>query len=151
MDVKFTELKLNVDVAAQIMPLLESHREEIAHYKDIKLNVDWQKYFALSEAGVLVSFFAMDGCAIIGYVAYIVSPNPHYCDFIYAVQDVLFIDKKYRGKMLGIRFLRWTESKLLERGVDVVHQHVKKANDFGPLLERLGYEEVDKIFSKRLK
>jgi hypothetical protein len=32
----------------------------------------------------------------------------------------------------------------------VVFQHVKTAHDFGPLLERIGYTLVEKVYARRV-
>lgn len=138
------------DVIAEIAPLLHAHWKEIAHYQDIKLEPDWEAYRALNEAGILKVFTVRTANArvLIGYSVFFVRHNLHYSSSKQAVQDILFIHKDYRGA--GRHFIRWCDQQLMADGVQAVYHHVKTAHNFGPLLERMGYELVDLIYAKRL-
>jgi hypothetical protein len=50
-----------------------------------------------------------------------------------------------------MRLIEHADAQLAAEGVQVVFQHVKTAHNFGPLLERLGYEHVENVYAKRLK
>ena len=134
----------------EVVPLLESHWREIAHYPDIKLNPDIEAYNTLESKGLLRCYTARVNGVLVGYAVYVVRGNPHYLDSLQAVQDVLFVLPEYRQSRIGIRLIKFSDEQLAGEGVQVVMQHVKVAHDFGPLLERLGYEKVEYIFSKRL-
>lgn len=137
-----------VKVWPEILPLLEKHWEEIAHYKDIPLEPDFEQYKKLDDLKLLRVFTARREDVLIGYCVYMVGYNLHYKSSLQARQDVLFIDKKHRG--FGGRFIAWCDEQLRKEGVQVVYHHVKEAHDFGSLLVRLGYEPVDKIYARRL-
>jgi hypothetical protein len=51
---------------------------------------------------------------------------------------------------MGGRFIKWCDEQLRAEGVAVVYHHIKAAHNFGPMLERFGYELVDLIYSRRL-
>lgn len=132
------------------MPLLAAHWREIAHYVDIPLNPDRAVYDASQSAGILHFYTARDDeNTLVGYASFFVRPNPHYAQSIQAAQDVIYVAPWARGKT-GARFIQWIDSQLTDAGVQAVYHHVKAAHDFGPLLERMGYELVDKIYARRL-
>lgn len=138
------------DCIQEMMPLLEKHYVEIAHYKDIPLNVDVEKYIKFEESGLIRLFTLRTGTEnkLVGYAAFIVNTNAHYKDSLQAVQDVIFIDPEYRGN--GGAFFDQCDEALKLEGVQAVYHHVKVAHNFGPMLAKRGYELVDLIYAKRL-
>ncbi len=127
-----------------------AHKEEIALYDDFDFNPDWAAYRFLATAGMLKVFTARQEGVLIGYAAYAIHQNLHYRDRKHAVQDVLYLDPDYRGKMMGVRLIKYADDVLMHDGVHLVSHHVKVKNDFGPLLERIGYHLVEKIYERRL-
>jgi len=140
----------NTGLFSEMGPLLLMHFREIARYQDISLDPDFARYMEIEEMGALRIFTARKifSKKLIGYSVFIVSPNLHYCSSLQAVQDVLFIHPKERG--FGGRFILWCDQELRKEGVQVVMQHVNAAHDFGDLLERIGYEPIETVYSKRL-
>ena len=137
------------DVSKEIMALSSEHYEEIAHYKDIALEPDEERYNQIEEGGMLRVFTLRNiDKKLIGYALFFVNKNLHYKSSKQAVQDVIFIRKENRGR--GGRFIAWCDEQLKAEKVQVVYHHVKTKHDFGVLLERQGYECVDKIYGKRL-
>ena len=133
----------------EALPLLKEHWEEIAHFKDIPLEPDYEFYAAAENAGILRTYTARNEEGIlVGYAVYVVRNNIHYKSSIQALQDILFISKSYRG--MGGRFILWCDEQLKADGVQAVYHHVKTAHNFGRLLERLGYNLVDLIYCRRL-
>lgn len=131
------------------MPLLEKHYHEIAHYKDIELDPDFEQYEKLEQIGALRMFIARDEQEfIVGYAVYFIRHNIHYKSSLQALQDVLFIDPDKRG--FGAKFILWCDQQLKAEGVQIVYHHVKSAHNFGAMLERIGYRLVDLIYTRRL-
>lgn len=128
--------------------LFEQHYDEIAHYKQIDLSVDIEAYRGLARAGLLKIFTASQSGNVIGYAIFIVKTNIHYSESLQASQDVLFIQKDKRG--FGAEFIKYCDERLKENGVQVVYHHVKAKHDFSPLLERQGYELIDKVYGRQL-
>lgn len=137
------------NIWSEILPLFEQHWAEIAHYKDIPLDPDYDFYLKADELGMLRVFAAREAGVLIGYCVYFIRPNPHYRQHRYGVQDVLFVRKDRRGRF-GLKFIDWCDGQLRAEGVSVVTQHVKVARDFGAALRRLGYELVDYVYCRRL-
>jgi len=136
------------DVWRESLPLMHEHWDEIAHYKDIPLDPDFEQYKFLDDNKILRVFTIREEGKLIGYALFFVKPNIHYKSSLQAFQDVIFISKKYRG--IGKKFIKWCDEMLSREGVQIVHHHVKKDHNFGPLLNRMNYELVDLIYSKRL-
>ena len=131
------------------MPLLQSHWREIAHYQDIPLDPDFTQYAALEDAGALRTYIARDAeGGMVGYAVFFVKANIHYKSSIQALQDILYIHPGSRG--MGLRFIKWCDDQLRQEGVQVVYHHVKKEHNFGPALERFGYQLIDLIYGRRL-
>jgi len=139
------------DIFDELKPLLQCHYEEIARHKDvIKLNPDYDKYKVMDNAGYLHTVTARDGGKLIGYFVSFVMPHLHYKDCIMSVNDVLFIEKNYRKGFVAMRMFKFAERTLKERGVLKIHINMKIAHDFGILLERIGYVEIERIYEKML-
>lgn len=138
-----------VDVVEEIKPLLEAHYREIAHYPDIALKPDYQRYIGAEGLGTLRIFTARVDGALVGYAVYFVTPALHYCDSIQAHQDILFVHPDYRRSTVGLRLIRHADESLGREGVQVIYQHSKAAHSIGRVLERQGYELVDEIYAKR--
>lgn len=155
--IRFASEPFTDDLVAEMFPLLLEHWREIAVYQDIPLEPDIAAYRANAEAGILRVFTARADLGepadviplLVGYALFFVRPNPHYASSIQAAQDILFLHPSVRGGT-GYRFIAWCDDQLRAEGVQAVYHHVKAAHDFGILLERQGYEMVDKIYAKRL-
>ena len=138
----------NTSVYEEMKPLLEMHYKEIAHYQDIPLEPDVSLYEKIEEQGNLRLYTVRQEGELIGYSIYFLKHNLHYKSSLQANQDIVFIRKDMRGQ--GREFLAWCDEQLKNDGVGVVYHHVKAAHNFGPMLERQGYELIDLIYGKRL-
>lgn len=138
------------ELCDELKPLLEKHYTEIAHYLDIPLDPAFEQYIAMENVGALRVFTARLEGKLIGYSIFFVRPNLHYRSSLQAAQDILFIDPDHRKGSFGGRLIAFCDEELKREGVQVVYHHVKKAHNFGPLLERMGYQLVDLIYGRRL-
>lgn len=134
----------------EIQPLLVAHWREIAAYQDIPLDPDWVMYRQIEATGALRIYTVRDESMLVGYAVFFVRSNPHYKGSVQATQDILYLDPPFRKQRVGATFIEWCDAELRKEGVQVVYHHVKLAFDFGPLLERLGYEALEKIYARRL-
>lgn len=138
------------EFCAEIAPLVEKHYKEIAHYQDIPLDPDYEQYVRLEEAGVLRVYTARAEHKLAGYCIFFVKNNLHYRGSIQAMQDIIYIDPAFRGAQFGAALINYCDFELKKEGVQVSYHHVKFAKNFGPLLEKLGYQAVDAIYGRRL-
>lgn len=138
------------DCYRELRPLLEAHWKEVAHYPDITLNVDWEAYIRMEQAGALRIYVLRDYGTLRGYAVFMVRENVHYVGSLQAVQDVVYLEPELRKQMIGARFLEWCDEQLAKEHVQVVYHHVKRTHDFGPTLQRLGYENIESVWGRRL-
>lgn len=137
------------DLLSEMLPLLVEHWKEVAHFPDIPLNPDFSMYKACERQGILRCYTARKDGVLIGYAIFFVRPNAHYQTSLQANQDIVFISKEARGRT-GMKLIQFCDEQLKAEGVQAVYQHVKVAHNFGPMLERMGYELVDLIYARRL-
>lgn len=151
------------DLWDTIMPLLQEHKDEIAHYPDILLNPDQPAYEQAEEHGLLRCYVARLNGDLVGYGIFFVKRNMHYRDSLQAVQDVLFVTQAHRHGRVGLKLIQYATEQLRAEQIQVEYQHTKanaqirealKAlkgrTDIGKLMESLGYELIDLIYGKRL-
>lgn len=148
----FSNEPFSEQLLAEMLPLLEAHWHEVAHYPDIPLEVDTAAYLAAQANGALRLYTVRENDAaelLRGYAVFFVRGNVHYASSIQASQDVIYVSPAARGST-GARLIRFAEQELRDDGVQAVYHHVKTAHNWGKLLERMGYEAVDVIYAKRL-
>lgn len=131
-----------------LMPLLNEHWKEIAHYPDIPLDIDRGTYERLEANDSIRLYTLREDRELVGYACFFIINHPHYRSSKQAQQDVIYIAPKARG--VGKQFIKDCDEELRREGVQVVSHHVKAAHNFGPMLERIGYELQDLIYTRRL-
>lgn len=130
--------------------LLEAHWSEIAPHQDISLDPDYDAYFRLEEAKCLRIYTLRDDGVTQGYAVFIVLPNMKYRHSLQATADLLYLVPPLRKQMLGARFVQWCDEQLSREGVQIVRHSVERTYDFSSLLERLGYEQEQTVYCRRL-
>lgn len=139
-------------VLEEIKPILQLHWEEIALYKNkIVLDPDYDKYVKLDEEGVIRLVTARDGEKLIGYFISMISPHLHYKQDLYAINDILYLDKAYRGADTAIGMFSFAEEDLKSLGVSVIIISMKVMKPFDALCEALEYTCVERAYSKCIK
>jgi hypothetical protein len=153
---QYNEEKL-ADCMEEIKPILRfEHWEEVGHYKDIPIDMEWDKYKLLEQNGKLKIYTIRSPIneefkesIMIGYAFFLVDFHLHYKDTIVANQDILYVRKMYRG--IGKDFLKWCDDKLKLQGVVTITHHAKPWFDYGNLFEDMGYEKAETIWARRVK
>ena len=136
------------DIWDEILPILKEHYLEIAHYKDIRFEPDVAYYFSAEDNGKVHTFTAREDGELIGYAVFGVLYNIHYKSSKQAHQDIIYIKKEKRG--FGRYFIEWCDEQLRGMGVQVVYHHIKASHNWGKVLEKMGYQMVDVLYTKRL-
>lgn len=137
----------------EVMPLLHRHWAEVAHYKDIPLDPDYELYDRLEARGKFRAYTVRtDTSTLAGYAAFLLVGHPHYRASPQAQMDVIYLAPEHRGRMIGARFIRWCDEQLQAEGTRVVRHHLKvrEGLNYGRLLERLGYVQEELIYVRRL-
>jgi len=139
-------------VENDILALLDLHYKEIALNQDkIKLNPDWDVYRALEEQGKLKIFTARDGSTLVGYFVVVVGVNMHYKDHTFACNDIIYLHKDYRRGFAGIKLIKFAKKCLTEDGVSVLTINTKVHQPFDKLLDRLGFNLIERVYSSYLQ
>lgn len=162
----FARETVTPELLEELKPYLFAHYKEIARYQDIELSPDWEAYQNLAKFDLLRVYtiriphcICTDGtqrcvcnrpAKLHGYAVFTVRKALHYSTSIQASQDILYLDPQYRARMMGYRFIKWCDDQLRNEGVQVVYHHTKSDHNFGPMLQRQGYELMDHIYAKRL-
>jgi len=140
------------NVRREIEPLLEQHYQEIALNKDIiKLNPNWRAYAELDRINALRIYTARKNGILHGYFVVVVSQSLHYSDHLFANNDVIFLNKEARKGLTGMKLLKFGMDCLKAEGVTKLHVNTKLHQPFDPIMKRLGFEEIEKVYSKVLR
>ena len=140
----------------EILPLIEAHSKEVGI--DLEFAPNRLVYENLERIESLVIFtmrdsveIAMDRAAgvglLIGYAVFTVFDNPLF-RVRQAIQDGLYVVPGKRGYR-SQRFLTWTDDELKKLGAHQVVRAVTRKLDYSPMLKKFGYEEMDRIFTRR--
>jgi GNAT superfamily N-acetyltransferase len=139
-------------VRREIEPLLEEHWKEIALNKEIiKLNPDWRAYAELDRINALRIYTARKEGKLMGYFVILVSRSLHYKDHLFANNDIVFLRKSARRGLTGLKLVKFAVESLQAEGVTKLHVNTKTHQPFDPIMERLGFEEIETVFSKVLR
>jgi GNAT superfamily N-acetyltransferase len=136
-------------VVEEVKELLESHWDEVALNKDkIKINPDWDTYYALQEQGKLDIFTARDKGVLVGYFVVLVSTHMHYKDHLFAKNDLIYLAPSHRKGFTGVKLIKFAESMLKEDGVSVLVINTKNHKPFHKLMKFLGFSSAETLYSK---
>ena len=128
--------------------MLFNHNAEINLFDD-KLEINFKSYMDAEERGSLKIFTARAREELVGYAAFSIYRHPHHARIIHANQDVLYVKPEYRG--IGGTLIDYADLQLKHSDVKVVHHSVPKVSkDFGIILKRKGYRELETIYARRL-
>ncbi len=134
----------------EFLPLLKEHYAELWKHRDIPLSPDFQRYYAMSQAGMLHIVTARSEGKLIGYCVSMLMKGLHYSGAGFASVDIVYLDREYRKGLVAYRMLEFMESDLKGKGITFIQHHVKPEPDFSPLLSRMGFEDFEKIMMKRI-
>lgn len=140
------------NVKEDIKPLIEEHWKEIALDKGaIKLNPDWDAYGAYDFIGSLRVYTAREDGQLMGYFVVLVSRSLHYKDHTFANNDIIFLKKEARQGLTGFKLIKYAVQQLEAEGVSKIHINTKIHQPFDVVLERLGFNCIERIYSKCLR
>lgn len=97
------------------------YTDECANSRIGETKPDIERYRKMHELGVLVCGGAFDGDALVGVVWVMVTPVAHYCGQRIATTESLFLRKKYREGLAGIRLIKWARARAGELGCPVLY------------------------------
>ena len=87
---------------------------------------------------------------LIGYHIATVVRHLHYNSKT-AYTDVFYVDPLHRKGSVGVRLFKEAENYLVAMGVERIYTGTKLKLDIGPILERLGYQPIERVYTKVVK
>ena len=137
------------NVRDEIDPLWEAHYKEIARHQDkVALSPDYDRYFKIDKAGMLHIVTTRDAGKLVGYFICFVMPNIHFKEHTMASNDLIYLSPSHRKGTVAASMIKFAEKTLEKRGISRLLVNMKLANDFGVLMERLGYVAMERIYEK---
>ncbi len=79
----------------------------------------------------------------------VIMPALHSMSTVTAKVDALYLKPSARDGRIGYNMIKVADDYFTSQGVDEVHHAVPVKRNFGRLLERLGYQQLELIYSKR--
>ncbi len=136
----------------EAVPLFEDHWREVGVDRDkIMLSIDFERLFLLERSRALSGFTARVDTRLIGYALFLCSRHLHYKEALYAYADVIYVAPEHRKSTgAGLGLIRFAERTLRGQGVAKIVYHIKLDHDFMPVMQKLGYEERERMVEKLL-
>ena len=136
-------------VLDELKPLLPTHWQELALDKDeVPLDPQYDYYIKSEHLGQLMFITLREVGALAGYFIGFVAPGLHYKTCLTLHCDIWYVWPANRGNGAGAVLLDAVEKEAKRRGVQRMFVGTKLHKDSGWLLQRLGYQEVERTFSK---
>jgi GNAT superfamily N-acetyltransferase len=128
--------------------MLVWHWSEVSSFKDYQARPDWDRYRQAYELDMFKIYVIELSGLIVGYATHFISFSMHYENLKSALADAIYISPEHRG--LGKKFIAWIDEQLKNDNVIAVYRHATKKNRFSILLDRMGYEQIETTYLKRL-
>jgi hypothetical protein len=134
-------------ILPEVQPLNELNHQEVPLF-GAKLEIDVGCLMQMEEDGIYKVFTMRKNGELVGYCAFVLYHHPHHARLKVGDQDVIFIKKGCRGH--ASKFVQYCEKELKDMGVHITFQHSPKSKPWGKVLERIGYEELETTYFRRL-
>lgn len=139
------------NVLLEMSPLFRAHWLEAAMYKEhIPLELDTDKYLALSDAGVLFLVTIRDAGKLVGYYVAMLTKPIRYKTLLVGVTDVFYLMPEYRRGRNGIELFKYVERELKARGVKKIVVGTKAHLHNERIFEYLGFDKAEVYYTKYL-
>ncbi len=149
MKITYEEIPYPPDIFPEIATLLPEHKKEACLFGDVELDVNWEGYRKMADMGMLhVVFARTETGELVGYTVNFIIRHLHY-NFIMSTNDIIYMKPKYRGH--ATKLIKFTEERLIEKGVNIYVLSIKPHIDFSPVVERFGYKHLESNYWRRLQ
>ena len=81
----------------------------------------------------------------------IVNKSLHYQDHLFAYNDVIFLAKGHRKGLTGVKLIKFASEAMEAEGISLMMVNTKVHQSFDKILERLGYNLIERVYSKCFK
>jgi hypothetical protein len=133
-------------------PLFAANKEETNLFDTKPLDYNQEAYREMFNNGSYIMFefrrYDEKGSELVGYAGFFLYYHLHHKTSLIAKQDLIFIRKDYRRTSMS--FIRFCDNTLKELGIHEVMHSSPAINDWGIVLERLGYKKLETIYTRSL-
>ena len=135
------------DCLEEIKPLWFSHWKETEGYRDIQgYSPDISQFLYMEELGWFAEYTARneDG-KMVGHAGFIIHKSRHTSKKT-AIEDYFYLLPEARQGMAAVKLLRFAIADLKKTGCVDIGMSSKLTNDIEPLLKRVGFTPVAKLY-----
>ena len=136
------------DCIKEVSAHYEEHWKELAADPSIPLNPHYEQYNLIALAGLLHVTTVRYNGKLVGYHFAMLSPHLHYKQSLTAFTDIFYLEPEHRNGWIGVKLFKTMESTLKDRGVQRIYMGTKLKSDIGPILDRLGYNPIERLYTK---
>lgn len=115
---------------------------------DFPVEIDVETILQMESDGMYKVFTMRVDTELVGHCHFMIYNHTHHLSMKVANQDVIFVKNGHRRH--ATNFVQYCDSELRKLGVHVVLQHSTRVKEWGPVLERIGYEKLETTYSRRL-
>lgn len=133
------------DTIDEVRLLWQSHYAETEQYRRLPLCPDEAQFFRMEEMGMWRQFTARADGQLVGHLGYIVHQDRH-TSVLCAIEDYFYLLPAHRAGSNAIRLLRFAIASLKEEGCQQIGMSSKMTHDIDPLLRRVGFACVAKLY-----
>lgn len=134
---------------SELKRLFPLHWEKLALDRDsIPLDMRYDVYAALEEAGELMLVTLRDRGRLVGYWVAVIAPGLHYQGCLTATMDIWNLLPDYENGVAAMILMRAVEKEYRRRGVQRALAGEKLHRPCGRLYRAFGYEPVETYYSK---
>lgn len=135
----------------QARELMLSHWHEVAEQTGMpEPTIDIDGLKAIENAGLVLTLGAFDGEVMVGYSINIIANTFNFADLKIMQNEGLFLNKEYRGKLIGVKLIKESERLARARGAVRAQWHTYLDSEADALFTSMHYPAYDRIFSKEL-
>lgn len=106
-------------------------------------------YAALEQTGALYALVAVEGERMLGFLAMLVSLNPHYSVTL-AVTESWFVAPEHRGSGAGLALYRRAKETAQAAGAKAIYVSAPLGGQLAGVMQGLGATETNRVFCEVL-
>ncbi len=133
------------NVASEIIPLLKDHHEEVG--EQIKLDPDFEQFNMLDAEDAFHIVTVRDDEKLVGYHSSTLFKH-RYHSIPVARGDAYWLVPEYRKGSTGVELFKEVEKSLKLKGIKMMYDATTLSLDCGIIFERLGYQPIERLYSK---
>lgn len=145
-----------VEKLAQTLPemkaLFQGHFDELALDKgEAPLDPQYEVYLERERRGEVMLVVVRERGLLVGYLVAFIAPGLHYRTVLTCTTDIFYIVPEHRTGGCGKLLFAAAEKEARRRGVKRWFVGTKMHADCGAMLERFGFKEIERHYSKMLE